>query len=795
MRVSIDWLKEFTELSSSNREIADIFTMLGLEAEEEPALKNIVDIVIGEIIEIDKHPNADRLNLCKVSDGVDEFPVVCGAPNVEKGQKIAFARVGSILPNDIRISKVKIRGEVSRGMICSESELGISDDHDGIMVLTNDAIPGSSLVNHLLNNSSILDLDITPNRADCFSHAGLARDYAVKSGKIFNLPDYKEKIYETDKISNLLSINTGDHNDCPRYIAGIIKNVEVKQSPDWLKKKLESIGHRSINNLVDISNLVMMEMGQPTHIFDFDKLDSKQILVRRGKNGEKITSLDNISHNLTSENLLITDGKKPIAIAGVMGGISTSVTEKTTSILIESAYFSPTTIRKSAKSLGLSTDASKRFERGADVNATSDAFWRVLELVIELAGGEWIPGKIDIYPNVITREKIYISIKSINSYAGCEIGESFSKNVLKGIGCQVEDNINEWICTPPSWRPDLFREVDLIEEVIRFFGYNNIPSKYNYESIMQSKIVDPHEKLDLIVSSLAGLGFVQVFNNSLESDKNNSLLNVSSVSLLNPSSENMNQMRTSLFNGLIKTADYNIKNGNKDLMLFEWGNAFESKGNLIKDIQQKLLLSGLVHGNLFKSSVHIENDKKFDFFSIKGAVENFLKKLLINNYTLIKNELKSHAFVDDFYVKVNSTTIGRFGKISSDLLSGLNVDLKAAYAFEFDLDLIFELLKVVPRYKKIIHYPTIERDINFVLNDDISSDQIISTIINNDKKLLIKVTPVNIFRDKSLGSNKKSLTIKLIFQSTSKTLEDKDVNPLIDEIIRLISKKYSAKLR
>ena len=398
MRISISWLKEFIDFSLSNEEISDKLTMLGLEAEEGYNTSNLEDLIIGEIKDIIKHPNADKLNLCKVYDGQNTLPVVCGAPNVELGQKIVLAPVGSTLPGNFKIKKAKIRGEISQGMICSEKEVNISDEHDGIMVLNMDASPGDLFIDYLNNHLGALELDITPNRPDCFSHLGVARDLAAKLNIDINTPSYDKRSFSKNIAKDMIKVSFENPEDCPRFVAGIVKNVKVGRSPDWLRHKLELAGQRSINNVVDISNFVLLEMGQPSHIFDYDKIESKEILIRRATKGEKIKTLDEESRKLTPDELLITNGTKPIAIAGIMGGLSTSVNGRSSTLLIECAYFNPPVIRKGAKNLGMSTEASKRFERGADPNGTEKAMWRIIQLLEDIANGEWVPGIVDPYP-------------------------------------------------------------------------------------------------------------------------------------------------------------------------------------------------------------------------------------------------------------------------------------------------------------------------------------------------------------------------------------------------------------
>ena len=385
MKISYSWIKDFLDINLTIDEVAETLTMLGLEAEISTNFDELKEIIVGEIQAIKKHPNADRLNICKVFDGVNTLPVICGANNVSKGIKIAFSPVDSVLPGNFKIKEAKIRGEISKGMICSERELGISDEHDGIMILDKNAICGQSLPDYFSTNNDLITLDITPNRADCFSHLGVARDLAAKLPLNLNEPDFST-LPISSNISSMIEINMDDIKDCPRYVGGIIQNVKIKESPDWLKKKLESVGIRSINNLVDISNYVMMEMGQPTHFFDLDKIKNKEILVRRARDGAKITTLDEIERSVNSNVMLITDGESPIAVAGIMGGFDSAINENTKNVLIECAYFNPATIRKSSKTLNMITDASKRFERGVDIDNCLYALKRASSLIKMITG-------------------------------------------------------------------------------------------------------------------------------------------------------------------------------------------------------------------------------------------------------------------------------------------------------------------------------------------------------------------------------------------------------------------------
>ena len=795
MKISFDWLKSFIPLEGGIQEVVEQLTMLGLEAELDLDTSRLGDIIVGEVTSKIKHPNADRLSLCEVFNGEKTYPVVCGAPNVDKGQKVAFAPVGTVLPGDFKIGKAKIRGEVSQGMICSERELKISDEHEGIMVLNDAAEPGQSFLTYIDAHFDRIELDITPNRPDCFSHLGVARDLAIQSESALKMPDYSPRKFKSNEAESLISLSFEDENDCPRYIAGVVKNVKVGDSPDWLKTRLESVGQRSINNIVDISNFVLMEMGHPTHMFDYNQLGSQEILIRRGKKGEKITTLDESERKLSPNELLITNGKEPLAIAGIMGGLDSAVTDQTTTVLIESAYFDPPTVRKGSKALGMSTDASKRFERGADPNGAEKAFWRTISLLEEVADGEWIPGIVDPYPKRITQDEINLTREKLDILSGCDITDDFVVRALTGIGCVVNGQSNSWKCTPPSWRPDIEREVDLIEEVIRLYGYDNVPSKFHYEGIMSGDQPDPQKGLSKIISILSGFGFTQVFNNSLQSEEKVSILDFESVKMMNPLSDTVSQLRTSLFTGLMENVDFNIKNGHPDLMLFEWGNVFEQTKPGLEGVREKFQLSGIIYGRFSKASVHRRYDRSADFYVLKGVIEGLMTRLNVNNYSSAAVDDNPYGLSNASEILIGNDNIGYMGRVSPQFAKTIQSDVGPCYGFQFDLNALIEIAHEEPKYRSIVNYPVVERDLNFVMDESTPLGDVMDTIQKNGKNILIQSEPINIFRHESVGEGKKAIAINLVFQSTSKTLEDKDVNSVIDGIIKVVSNEFSAKLR
>ena len=675
-------------------------------------------------------------------------------------------------------------------MICSARELNISDEHDGILVLPESCILGANFVDEYANKFLKIELDITPNRPDAFSHYGVARDISV-----FKKRTLKPLTYEVKNTNNAstFNISISDQKDCPRYIGAIVNNVKVGPSPSWIQDRLIAAGQRPINNLVDISNYVLMDMGQPTHIFAWDKVSSDEILVRRANKNESITTLDQDSYKLNENNLLITDGDKPIAIAGVMGGYNSAVNEETKTIFIESAYFDPIVIRKSSKSLLLSTEASKRYERGADPQGALLAFWKIINLIEKYAGGSFDGDFLDFNQTTPNNDSITLRSSEIEQILGVSLEKDFIVEVLEGLGFNVKvSNDSDFDCIPPSYRPDIAREIDVIEELARMKGYDNIPtddSLYGYFFIDET---DPQYYLKSFRDKLSGLGFFQHYSNSLQDKKTSNLFSNNSISMLNPLSNKMAFLRTSLYPGLLKAAELNIKNSTNSLRLYELGNIHSQNGKKLGDMSEEIKLTGIIFGDERINSVHHEKEDH-DIFSIKGMLKHILGDSIFSQIGMIefKNELYEYGFSLD----ADGMHIGTFGKISKKLFKLLKIGSKDVFGFDIDIEKIksFSGEKV---YKSINSLPKISRRINLLLNENDSVGSILKLIQEKGGANLIEYYPVEIFKDKeSIGENKKSVVFEMIFQHKEKTLEDKDVNPIIDEIIDIAQTKFNAKLR
>jgi len=788
--VSIEWLKEFVDINEPVAELADLLTNAGLEAAVTGAPSELPGVVIGTVETAEKHPDADKLKLCTVNDGNEVHQVVCGAPNVEAGQTIAFARVGSVLPGNSKIKKVTIRGVESSGMICSERELQITDEHEGIMVLPTELSPGEDFISAFGHRYISLELDITPNRPDAFSHQGVARDIACATGRTF-APLIVEPV-PSDEIQSL-SISMENEADCPRYIGGIVQNVKVGPSPEWIVERLKAAGQRSINNIVDISNYVLLEMGHPTHIFDFDSLGNKEIHVRRANKGESFTTLDEQKHTMDETHLLITDGKMPVALAGIMGGLGSAVSDTTKTVLVESAYFNPVTIRKSAKSLSMSTDASKRFERGADPNGCVASFWRVISMLKEFAGGELISGMVDQYPNPIKTASILMRRSELDLVLGIQIDNTEVDRILGGLGIVFSNEVDNWECIVPTYRPDITREIDLIEEIARIHGFDSIPSDDAIYGTYRYQHPDPEDNLNAIRDTFSGFGFHQVYTNSLQNEHDAGLSEYTAVKMVNPLNQEMGFLRTALLPGLMKAADYNIKHGTHDFRLFELSQVHIYQGEGLDGIEEQKHLAGIIYGQEQVESVHSRASDE-DLYNMKG----YLSGVFENKYSMRMDlDRKEHPGFDYSQgIMINRQTVGAMGRLSRDWIDSMDLDLDTVIGFEINLGPIMKMLHRKKVFKPISAYPVIPRDLNLVMPKEQEVGAVIDLFFKKGKKLVVDVKPVNIFIDpESIDAGMKSVTFSITFQHTSKTLEDKDVTPVIKEIIRSAEKEFLAKLR
>ena len=801
MLVSLKWLKEYVDIAISPSALVDKLTMAGLEVESmRTTSPSFRDVVVAKILSVTPHPQADRCYLCQVTTGEVTYPVVCGTGNVRSGDVVPLAKIGAVIPGGYTIRSSKIRGETSEGMLCSEQELGIGNDATGIMILPDNFPLGKNLSEALDLTDIIFDVAITPNRSDCLSIVGIAREIAAITGSRFTYPDMSVSESNED-IEKITSVQILDPDLCPRYSARMIKNVTIKPSPLWLRQRLEAVGLRAINNIVDVTNYVMMELGQPLHAFDFRFLEEGRIVVRRPREGEVFVSLDGKERILEADTLTICDGVKPVAIAGIMGGLNSEVKEDTETILLESAYFDPSSIRKSSKWLGMSTDAAFRFGRGVDPEGVVNASARAAQLIAEISGGTVCKGCIDGYPQKVEKAKdIPLRIKRVNDILGTDMNAGEVGNILKSLNMAVRgDNDGHYRVTPPSYRVDIEREIDLIEEVARLYGYDRIPVTLPPgSSVTVTK--DRKEILrDRLREILQGSGYSEIITYSFISPGSMDVLGLAAgderrrvVKIRNPLTEDQSVMRTTLVSSLLETMRKNAHTGCFDLKVFEIGRVFFHRrdGELPREKNVLgCLISGLLDNNIWLSKISV------DFYDLKGCVENIFDGLKILNA-----EFRSDCRENFLHpgkscgIYVGEQYIGFLGEVHPDVL--LKLDLKnKAYVYEIDIDILTDFFSGEVFYKGLPRFPSVIRDVAFVIDKDMEADKMLNIASDMGKELLDKVCIFDVYSGRSITQGKKSLGLRFVYRAPERTLTDDEVSQVHSGIVKRIVDLTGAKIR
>lgn len=800
MKISLNWLNDYIDLKSIPvDQIISTLNMSGLEVEDVINEREIYkDFISALVVEKVKHPNADKLSVCKVSDGKNILQVVCGAPNVQADQKIVFAPIGTIIPNGgYKISKAKLRGVESFGMICSENELLISNDHSGIMVLDNSVKEGTPISDVLGLNDVILDIAITPNRPDALSHIGVARDLSALFNLELKIPSIK-LIESAKESSSAAEIIIEDKKNCPRYSSRIILNVDIKESPEWLKNRLTKIGLRPINNVVDVTNYVMYECGQPLHAFDLDRLEGKKIIVGSTDVESKFVTLDSKERDLPKNTLLICDAAKPIAIAGVMGGENSEINSATKNILIESAYFNPSSIRRTSRLLGLSTDASYRFERTTNFDQTVWASERAAQLISELGGGEILKHSIDIYPVNIQLNQVKLRFNQVKRILGFDIASNRINEIILKLGFKIlNENSESLQLLVPAFRPDIEREIDVIEEIARINGYDNIPTETKI-SFSFKKNIDQTSFSDSIRNVCTSLGLFEMINNPLQSEKVAGITG-QKIKVLNPQNLDMEFLRTSLLPGALTIVGKNNNLGEKDLALFEIGDVFnlgEGKNsiNSFEDFTESQRLLILLSGRNSLKEWYSDEDF-FDLYSLKGLVDSFLVKFSLDNVLNDVYYASGNEIFDLFIGKtIKNNQIGSGGRVRKNILKQFGI-AQNVFAFEFDIEQLKHINADNKKYSEPLKYPKVVRDFAFILDDSITYEQLRKFIQSKSSELLKSVKLFDVFSNKSLGENKKSLAIQLEYYSIERTLTDEEVEKEWSQLINLIQKEFRAQLR
>jgi phenylalanyl-tRNA synthetase beta chain len=813
MKISYNWLKQYIDLKLSPDETAALLTDCGLEVESIEKFQSIKGglegLVIGEVKEREKHPDADRLSVTKVDVGAAELlNIVCGAPNVEAGQKVVVAVVGATVHplsgEPFQIKKSKIRGALSEGMICAEDEIGLGTSHAGIMVLDASAKIGTTAKEYFgIEDDYVLEIGLTPNRSDAASHIGLARDLAaaMNGGKNqdarIKMPGIEN--FSVDNESLKIEVIVEDAEACPRYSGITISGVEVKDSPEWLQTRLKSIGLKPINNIVDATNFVLHELGQPLHAFDADKITDNKVVVKKMQQGTKFTTLDGTERELSSNDLMICNAEEGMCIAGVFGGLKSGISSETKNIFIESAYFNSVSIRKTSRLHGLKTDASFRFERGADPNITVYALKRAALLIKEIAGGKISSPIVDVYPKAIENFKIDFSYSNCERLIGKALPKETIKNILRDLQIEIEKETETGLLlSVPPFKADVTREVDVIEEILRVYGYNNveIPSLLR-SSISYSTKPDVEKVKNNISDLLTAKGFTEIMCNSLTAEKYSDLLGetekLKNVHILNPLSSDLNVMRqTLLFNGLEMIA-HNINRKNPDLKFYEFGKTYHLNDSDGWKYTEKNRFSVLVTGRKQSESWNTNADNA-NFFQLKGIVESVLKKLGIDTKE-VSAENNSSLFSYSTIYESGKKKIVEFGEVKKSVLKKLDIDQEVFYA-DFDWDEILnQIKKVTVKYSEVPVYPSVRRDLALLVDKQVRYSDIKELAFKTERNLLKEVNLFDVYEGKNLEPGKKSYAVSFIIQDEKATLNDKTISKVMEKMAATLKENLGATIR
>ncbi|HET7625470.1 MAG TPA: phenylalanine--tRNA ligase subunit beta [Verrucomicrobiae bacterium] len=838
MKVTLNWLKQYVDFNWSPEELTERLTLLGLEVENVQKISGEFEgIVVAQVVTRDKHPNADKLSLCRVNDGKGERQIVCGAQNFKAGDKVPLILPGASLPlkpgekEPFTIKVGKIRGMESQGMMCSPQELGLPDQVDGLLILREDAIVGQPFAEYLgrAGGDVVYDLEITPNRPDWNSVIGIAREISALTGNPLKIPDISEgrvtrvpdstrdsEISEEfgtretrpyEKAEELVAVRIEDPELCPRYTARVIKGVKIGPSPDWLRNALEKAGVRSINNVVDVTNFVMLEIGQPLHAFDYHLIsksaDGKPVIVvRRAKDGESFVTLDGQKRSLTSEMLLIADEQKGIALAGIMGGQNTEIQPQTTDVLIESAYFNPTNIRRTSKTLGLRSESSYRFERGADVEICDWASRRAAQLILKTAGGHLAEGAVDVYPKPSALREISLRHRKVNELLGIELSPEEMEFFLGQLGLKKisqkpapvggEISSEPVILRIPSFRVDLKREVDLIEEIARLHGVEKIPSTPPRGAIGSNPFDAVQDEISEARQILRGLGLNEAQGQTLISKSEARTVSADEmVALSNPLSSEMDVLRPSLLTGLIHSLRHNISRKSYDVALFEIGRVFSQKEKLAEERRIAIAITGR-RNPLFWSGD--EREAKFDIYDLKGLLEEFFEQFGMRGMAYQRRPESAAIFLESASIQLGKQNLGEFGQLLPALAK--QYDLRdAVFLAELNLDLLLARRNPSRSFKALPAFPSSRRDVAMLVPENTTHDSVLQVVRQTRPANLESVELFDVFRGKNLPAGQKSMAYALTYRNAERTLTDAEVNAAHEKVVEQLRKTIHATIR
>lgn len=803
MFVSYKWLQEYVDLSGiTAEELAEKITKSGIEVEGVETLnEGIKGVVVGHVLEREQHPNADKLSKCLVDIGEgDPVQIICGAPNVEKGQKVAVAKVGAVLPGNFKIKRAKLRGEESHGMICSLQELGIESKliakeyAEGIFVFPNDAQVGEDAIALLNRDDQVLELGLTPNRSDCLSMIGVAYEVAAILGREVKLPSI-EKHPASEKASNYIKVRVEAVDDNPLYVAKVIKNVKIAPSPLWMQGRLMAAGIRPHNNVVDITNYVLLEYGQPLHAFDYDRFGSKEIVVRRAKDGEVIETLDDVKRELTSDHLVITNGTVPVALAGVMGGANSEVQADTTTVLLESAYFKGATVRKASKDHGLRSEASARFEKGVDPNRVRAAAERAADLMVKYAGGEVLEGTVEADHLQIEPAVISVTLEKINRVLGTDLTIKQVEDIFARLQFETTTDNEQITVTVPTRRGDITIEEDLIEEVARLYGYDNLPKTLPISSSTPGKLTDYQKKRRIVRRFLEGAGLYQAVTYSLTSEEKAgqyALEKREPIKLSMPMSEDRSRLRLSIVPQLLEVLKYNLARQMDSVAVYEIGSVFLANGSDELPEEREHVaaaVTGLWHVHSWQGE-----KKPVDFFVLKGILEGLFARLGLENDIEFRK-----AIVDGMHpgrtaeVYLKGKRAGFIGQIHPNIQK--EMDLKDTYVFELSLKMILEAETAPLHYEPIPRFPSITRDIALMVEKEKTAGELEKIIKEAGGNLLKEVQVFDLYEGEHMEPGKKSIAFSLKYYDPERTLTDEDVSKAHENVLQAVKEKAGAILR
>jgi phenylalanyl-tRNA synthetase beta chain len=800
MKFTYSWLKDYVALDWTPEQLAERLTMAGIEVERVEKIGGSFDgVVIAQILASEKHPNADRLSVCRVNDGAGERQIVCGATNYKVGDKVPLALPNTKLPNGLTIKESKLRGVLSQGMLCSTTELGLGADAQGLMILSADAPVGKSFGEFLGGADVVFDVEITPNRPDLLSVIGIARDVAALTGGQLRVPEvaFKES---AEPVERHASVRVEAPELCPRYTARLIRGVKIGPSPDWLKTKLERVGLRPINNVVDVTNFVLLECGQPLHAFDFNLLAGRAIVVRRAVTGEGMTLIDGSKHTLTDQMLVIADAEKPVALAGIMGGKFSEINDQTTDVLLESATFFPPNIRATSKRLGVSSDSSYRFERGVDIGIADWASQRAAALIQQVAGGEICRGVIDALAKPIVRRKVKCRHAQVTRLLGVEVPAPTVERIFSGLGlrvvaadaagCEVE---------VPTFRVDVEREADLIEEVCRLYGADKIPASAPLAMATSSDFDPVFDARSRVCGILTGLGFHEACNQTLISEADSQLLatdaagqKAGGLRLQNPLTTDQAVLRSSLTVGLLGNLRVNVSRRNDDVRLFEIGRVFAlENGRCVERTMVALAMTGRRAPVFWEGA---ERDAAVSFCDLKGALEALVAQLGAGSLELVGPTPSNTLLAQSALIQLNGKPIGVCGRISP--ATARQFDLRAsAFVGELRLDALLAEAAVIKRFEPLPVFPAVARDVAMIVDEAVTHAQVMAVVRDFKNKLLVRTDLFDVFRGKNIPAGKKSLAYSMTYRAADRTLTDEEVNRIHEKLKQRLRESLGCEIR